>query len=443
MSAQSEQALTFDVAAKKATSSSTKPPSSSEAVGAVADAPLYTPPTFTRLVNTTCVSRPSDRPEIGTSESALAALPAPLQPLSTLATKLAKQPSHVIIFGWMDAPLRLVAKYAQPYTVLFPHATVLIKLSDGKSYLANETVRRDHLKTIIDEITTSPSSSVSSSLSSPTPAETQSLKAELGDSTVTLIEAEDAKAVPASASASASAASPSPSPSGVVVHSFSDGGAGNLSMFLEEMASLRAANPTRTLPAIHSLIMDSSPGKSNPSTGATAFTMHLANRPTYRAVVRFVIWITLWTLKILTAVRGDLPRAEKMRKRLNSLHSWQWITANAKTASETASADPIAVYPPRMYMYTKSDKLIPWKAVEEHARDFANIRQPGQPPRLVEMEDPEQRDQVRIPDQVAGSPRPMSVELRRWDSPPHCSIGRSDFEGYWSAVVEFYMGVLA
>lgn len=309
----------------------------------------------------------------------------------------------------MDAPLRLVAKYAQPYAILFPQATILIKLSDGKSYISKEKVRREQLHTIIQEITTTPEKS-----SSPHG------KAELGDSTVTLIDA-------------AEASTESTKSRGIVIHSFSDGGANNLSLFLDELSFLTYKSSGGNIPTIYSLIMDSSPGKSNPRTGSTAFTMHLANRPKLRALVRFFVWLFLWSLKIWTAVKGDMNRGEKMRQRLNALQSWQWLMS---ISSVTARPATRATVPPRMYMYTKSDKLIPWQFVEEHARDLADTVQPGSSPRLVQMEDAKQRAQDL-------SSSPMSVELRRWDTPAHCSIGRSDFDGYWRAVMQFYQSVLA
>ena len=94
-------------------------------------------------------------------------------------------------------------------------------------------------------------------------------------------------------------------------------------------------------------------------------------------------------------------------------------------------------------MYSKADKLIPWQFVEEHANELAKLRsvQPG----LVQMEEEGERDRLlgaAKGDSNGASKTTYEVELRRWDRPPHCSIGRADFEGYWSAVIDFYMNVL-
>jgi hypothetical protein len=326
----------------------------------------------------------------------------------------------------MDAPVRLVAKYAQPYTALFPDATVLIQLSDGKSYLARENVRRTQLQRIISEITSASSD-----------VETEPFEVvkttDVGESTITLIDAKEARS---SASSDGDGEEPA-RVGGFVIHSFSDGGAGNLALFLDEMARRKTAAPR-----VHSLIMDSSPGKSNPKSGSFAFTMHLANRPRVRAIVRLLVYIGLYMLKIWTKITGQLGRGELMRKRLNSLRSWSWITAAYSSNAATAEKSE---YPPRMYMYTKADRLIPWQFVEEHAHHLGQIR--GTKPGVVQMENEAERAKLlKAVESGAGDARDAPeyrVELRRWDTPPHCSIGRADFVGYWSAVLDFYSNVLS
>ncbi|CDS02190.1 hypothetical protein [Sporisorium scitamineum] len=361
------------------------------AAAAVARLATFTPPELTRLQHNTFVSRPTDPSRAALRDLDLSALPAPLRPIDR-QNGLVRSPSHIVIFGWMDAPIRLVAKYAQPYTVLFPEATVLIQLSDGKSYLAREAVRRQQLQRVIAELSSSPTSSVDE-----TAIEISQTK-DVGDSTVTLIEHSEARSA-SSEDGKVNRAEVG----GFVIHSFSDGGAGNLALFLDELVRRKGASPR-----IHSLIMDSSPGKSNPSTGSFAFTMHMADRPRLRAIVRFLVYIGLYLLQIWTKVTGQPD------------------------------------YPPRMYMYTKADKLIPWQFVEEHAKHLASIRQTQ--PHLVQMEKPEEGKDLLSSVKAAKSQvgaAEYKVELRRWDTPPHCSIGRSDFEGYWAAVIDFYTNVLS
>lgn len=408
------------------------PPPTETGATAAAKVASFTPPELTRLQHNTFVSRPTDPSRAALRDLDTSVLPAPLRPIDRLRGT-ARSPRHVIIFGWMDAPIRLVAKYAQPYTVLFPDATVLIQLSDGKSYLAREDVRRKQLQRVISEI---------SSATQITDAEAFKIVEgkDVGDSTVTLIDHKEAL----SSTSSEAGAEESPKPSGFVIHSFSDGGAGNLALFLDEMARRPAPSPR-----VHSLIMDSSPGKSNPSTGSFAFTMHLSNRPRLRAIVRALVYIGLYLLKIWTKITGQPQRGELMRRRLNSLKSWSWITAaHAFNSSTATSLDAKqTVYPPRMYMYTKADKLIPWKFVEEHANHLAELRKVA--PGLKQMENEVERKTLltsvegKVEKAETAQGEEYKVELRRWDTPPHCSIGRSDFEGYWTAVMDFYINVLS
>ena len=395
---------------------------------AVAKVSTFTPPELTRIQHNTFVSRPTDPSRAAIRDLDSSIFPAPLRPIDRQSGTV-RSPSHVIIFGWMDAPIRLVAKYAQPYTVLFPDATVLIQLSDGKSYLARENIRREQLQHLIGELTASPSVAQEK-------VKGVGIK-DIGDSTVTLIEHSEARS-----SSSSDGQEEAPEAEGFIIHSFSDGGAGNLALFLDEMA--RRSGPS---PRVHSLIMDSSPGKSNPKTGSVAFTMHLANRPRVRAIVQFLVYIGLYLMKIWTKITGQPARGELMRKRLNSLRSWNWITASYTPKQQSAEKKEAGGvdYPPRMYMYTKADKLIPWQFVEEHANHLASIR--GTQPGLVQMEKEADRTAllaaVEKKAQKEGEEKEYKVELRRWDTPPHCSIGRADFEGYWAAVMDFYKKVLS
>lgn len=399
---------------------------------AAAKVATYTPPELTRLQHNAFVSRPTDVSRSLLGDLDASAMPAPLQPLNR-QKGLVRLPSHVVIFGWMDAPIRLVAKYAQPYTVLFPDATVLIVLSDGKSYLAREAVRREQLQLVIDEISATVADEKASG-----GIETK----DVGDSTVTLIDHSEARSASSEQGGDAV-----PQQGGFVIHSFSDGGASNLALFLDQMSRRKGASPP-----VHSLIMDSSPGKANPKTGSVAFTMHLANRPRLRAFVRFFVYVGLYLLQIWTKVTGKPGRGELMRKRLNSLRSWSWVTASYTSRRQpdpnptNTKAEAEAGYPPRMYMYTTADKLIPWQFVEEHAEQLASLRNTR--PRLVEMEKQQDR-QALLRSAQSGTEKEhdgsaeYKVELRRWDTPPHCSIGRSDFEGYWAAVMDFYANVLS
>lgn len=109
-----------------------------------------------------------------------------------------------------------------------------------------------------------------------------------------------------------------------------------------------------------------------------------------------------------------------MRDRLNTPDVWSWMPK-----VERSSSNGTAKLPPRLYLYSKSDALIDYKAIEEHAQLAAET---------VGMKVPLQVSELQSKNQ---SPQSSFVALKRWDNVMHCDIGRSDFQGYWDAVRSF------
>ena len=62
--------------------------------------------------------------------------------LAPVSTSRGPAPAAVLIQGWMDAPLRIVAKYAAPYARLFPDSTIVLQLSTGSSFMAAEAAKQ-------------------------------------------------------------------------------------------------------------------------------------------------------------------------------------------------------------------------------------------------------------------------------------------------------------
>lgn len=58
---------------------------------------------------------------------------APIRPRSAETT-----PRLILVMGWMNAPLRLVTKYAAPYSLLFPQATIVVQLSTGVTFIRDK-----------------------------------------------------------------------------------------------------------------------------------------------------------------------------------------------------------------------------------------------------------------------------------------------------------------
>lgn len=59
-------------------------------------------------------------------------------------------PRIVLLFGWMDAPFRIVEKYALPYRARFPQSHILIKLSRGDHYFQGKGQQLKALDSLVD-----------------------------------------------------------------------------------------------------------------------------------------------------------------------------------------------------------------------------------------------------------------------------------------------------
>lgn len=344
----------------------------------------------------------------------------------------------------MDAPLRLVQKYAEPYATLFPTSTILVCLSNRQTYLqqaqnpslqalaklikeeAAKQGQREELRRQMNTIEARKGAltmdeDLKSTLRN---RKTSDSKGELGDSTVTLIDKEEAsEGGTRSGSASPPQVNLPPSPQGLVIHSFSDGGASNLSHLLKLLST-----PGESL-AIQATIMDSSPSNGRPLTGATAFTLPLAKhrlwlvRVIWRRLLKLGLFFFLYSLLLLSRIRGRPTRNSRMRRTLNQAESWPLHQQQTQRI------------PPRLYLYSKADLLVDWQAVESHARQLASsIDASGVEPIDVEafkdQETREEKDKKSIE-------KKGQVEMRRWQHAPHCSIGRYDHPGYWREIKSF------
>lgn len=197
----------------------------------------------------------------------------------------------------------------------------------------------------------------------------------------------------------------------------SDGGAYNLSQLLRQLKG-------KATPVPLALVFDSSPGKASAYSGSTAFTMSLANRPWVRLIVRAAIYVYLKTIYSFKRLIGSQTWSEIMRQQLNSPRFWQ----TAGTPSKAQGS-----LPPRFYLYSKTDALIDYRAVEAHAAEAAKVQGLVSPLQLQDLQDTIAKQRIE-PSKI--------VALRRWDNVQHCDIGRADFSGYWTSVRKFLETVL-
>ncbi|KAG8998704.1 hypothetical protein FRB95_012174 [Tulasnella sp. JGI-2019a] len=141
----------------------------------------------------------------------------------------------------------------------------------------------------------------------------------------------------------------------VLVHVFSNGGCLMLTYLVEASRSLTAPEaPMEPLQA-SAIIFDSCPGTGDVRSGARAFTAGMKNpiaKYAFATLVIFVITTVRW-FRIITGKGGDHFNA--MRKQL---------------------LDPVILphgVVPRTYIYSDSDAIIPYKAVESHAEESKHL----------------------------------------------------------------------
>lgn len=90
------------------------------------------------------------RPKKGVKQAKKDASSSLLSPIKVIQRGVL--PNAVVILGWMDAPMRIVSKYAAPYAKLFPQATIIVKLSSGQSFMAGKAAQEAALQGVIREL---------------------------------------------------------------------------------------------------------------------------------------------------------------------------------------------------------------------------------------------------------------------------------------------------
>lgn len=227
--------------------------------------------------------------------------------------------------------------------------------------------------------------------------------------------------------------SSSTSPYGFIIHSFSDGGAGNQSSFLHKTNSKQ----TTLFPLLRAQIFDCSVGRTSPSSGSTAFSLPLLKKSKFLFhITKSFLYVFIALVLFVKRVTGKETNSAIMRRSLNNLLNYHSVLKNS---SKPVARNELSLLklPPRCYLYSKNDMLIDFKAVEEHANDLA-AEKGLTAPLLIEMEKREKesmkKEEVEREDESYAR---GNLELRRWETPSHIDIGRADEANYWRAVDEF------
>ncbi|KAK0522828.1 hypothetical protein OC834_006130 [Tilletia horrida] len=452
-----------------------------------------------------------------------------------------RAPAVILICGFMDGSLRIMSKYAAEYVQRrFPSSTLILQLSTGKGLFAPPEERAARMRKIVAlleraqdraesrralrrRIRSLERNAAERSLDSTEQRRLRRLRSlqrrrssaqSLGaapassggeDETSTgggVLEEDDEEDEQA---AEETYLKPEErTPRGLLIHTFSDGGGRNLWALLNELSANSSSTTNPRLPPVRGVIMDSSPGLQTASTSSLAFTMPM--RKKYAAwivwLARASVWIWVrFALLWRVYVRRQPTDSERMRAALNSPSKWAWGWSkasdftldfqNSKHAAEAADAWHL---PPRLYLYSRADALIPWNHVERHAKDAARIQAGGggggkaAEPELIVQEgedcsspsalqaaakagtvDPETAKWAELSAKFdssfhrerttslssatatsagalsektkQGRTPPRGVRLVRWEKAPHCDIGRHDAQGYWAAVDDWLASV--
>lgn len=152
--------------------------------------------------------------------------------------------------------------------------------------------------------------------------------------------------------------------SSLLVHSFSNGGAMKLMAFIKFLSNIRSvsteANSNVVLPA-RALILDSLPGKSSFRKALAAFSVPFANR---FFLIRWLAYVSIAMFFTSGRIYRVITRQPDVFSEIRTL-----LFQNPKYFSQNI---------PRRYIYSKEDKLIFYKDIEEHIEDMKRVIPRGQ-----------------------------------------------------------------
>ncbi|KAL9940656.1 hypothetical protein V8E36_000144 [Tilletia maclaganii] len=383
-----------------------------------------------------------------------------------------RAPAVVLIFGFMDGPLRIMTKYAAQYLARFPTSTLILHLSTGTGLLADQDERTARMRKLLPLLERAQERAESRRALRKRIRFIERNAAERSlDSTeqrrlrrLRKLQRKASVGTTASAAAASSGGEGTMgeddfddhdedgddeaaedylkpeerTPRGLLIHCFSDGGARNVWALLNELSSSTSPAQTLRLPPVRGHIFDCSPGYQTAGTSSLAFTMPLRKRYALwivwlaRASVWIYVRLALWWR---TFVRRQPTDSERMRSALNSPQKWAWGWAPAAASlsdaldftdvKEGAGGRHSWQLPPRLYLYSRADVLIPWEQVERHARDAARIQRTAAfshefiaQPELIVQEGPDGQaeggKETKSALQAAANAGTVDPEMARW-----------------------------
>ncbi|CAE6436380.1 unnamed protein product [Rhizoctonia solani] len=264
-----------------------------------------------------------------------------------------KDPRVVLLFGWMGAQLPHLYKYTEQYNRLYPSATLIIVRAHANYFWRNETARKAAVLPVIKLLR-------DAGIHENTTAET----------------------------------------SGLLVHTFSNGGALNETTLARTIAdTLRSTTDIPAIPA-QALIYDSLPGVLNIRVTLLAFTAAIRS-PAFRTIAKSLLGI----LYVLGATWGYLE----------SIVFGQKEDLVTKLKRELNEPKLLPQHIPRTYIYSDVDELIPAESVEGHAKKARDL--------------------------IGGGAD--VVNLVKFQGSPHVAHARKDPRRYWDTIVRTWEASLS
>ncbi|CAE6472630.1 unnamed protein product [Rhizoctonia solani] len=258
-----------------------------------------------------------------------------------------KTPPIILIFGWMDAQLPHLYKYTEQYNKIYPGATQILVRTHQNYFWKGEAAKRASVLPVIK------------------------LLRDAG-----INEHTEAKN------------------SGLLVHTFSNGGAlgqTSLARTIAESLPLKATTPA--LPA-QAFIYDSLPGILNLRVTALAFTAPIRS-PALRSLAKLVVGAiyivgTVWRHTIGLVLGQKEDTFTQLHRELNEPRL-------------------LPQHVPRTYIYSDIDELIPSESVEGHAKKAREL--------------------------IGGAIGYELVKLAKFEGSSHVAHARKDGKRYWDEVV--------
>ncbi|KAG1736528.1 hypothetical protein EDB19DRAFT_1896032 [Suillus lakei] len=214
-------------------------------------------------------------------------------------------PNVILIFGWMGAQLRHLQNYTHAYTKLYPNASQILVRCNPDVFWTTTGTRQRRLMPVIDAL-------------------------------------EALHCFPSSSSAQP--------PPRILTHVFSNGGSMQLTL-LGHMLQRKYGSALIQGLITSALILDSCPAVGNLKTIKLAFSAVIRN-----PILRLIVLSMMYTMHFI-----GLALSLLLGKRVMLMENLRIEMWNPRVLPW------MGLHTPRLYLFSRKDKLIPWQDVMQHA----------------------------------------------------------------------------